>query len=84
MTEHPALRLKRGRDDRLTPEQAGYMELVGAVKDADCHKVRVPGGVSQERGCCNKFEPFRKTVKEFECGQCEYLKGKRHKEPDHE
>jgi len=60
-------------DHRMSAEQAGYMELQGARKDADCRKVNVPGGVSKELGCCNEFEPQDDSVQEFECGQCEYL-----------
>ena len=60
--------------ERLSPTEAGYMELAGAVKDADCEKVAVPNGVSTRLGCCNKFEPQSKSVQEFRCGECEYVK----------
>ena len=63
-------------DDRLTEKQAGYMELAGAIKDADCEKVFVPGGVSRDRGCCNEFHRDNAGVTRFECGTCEYVKGK--------
>lgn len=53
-------------------EQAGYMELQGAQKDADCSKVQVDGGVSSELGCCNEFQP-NDGAQEFECGQCQFL-----------
>ncbi|HLK54693.1 MAG TPA: hypothetical protein VKU42_14625 [Candidatus Angelobacter sp.] len=59
---------------RLSASAAGYMELAGATKDADCHKVNVAGGVSQHLGCCNEFEPESKAVKQFRCGNCEYVK----------
>jgi hypothetical protein len=65
---------------RMTPEQAGYMELRGARKDGDCSKVAVPGGVSLVLGCCNRFEPLDEGTSKFSCGTCEYGllgKGKR-------
>ena len=61
-------------DNRITAKAAGYMELEGAEKNAECSKVRVSGGVSKELGCCNHFEPEEKSVTEFRCGTCEYLK----------
>lgn len=61
-------------DHRLTAKAAGYMELQGAQKDGDCHKVKVAGGVSEELGCCDKFEPEAQDVRRFRCGDCEYLK----------
>jgi hypothetical protein len=57
---------------RISGAQAGYMELVGAIKDADCYKVEVPGGVASNRGCCNEFEPKAKTTDKFSCGNCEH------------
>lgn len=54
--------------------RAGYMELVGAVKDADCSKVEVPGGVASNRGCCNLFEPESKDTMIFSCGTCHHLR----------
>ena len=62
--------------DRLSAEAAGYMELDGATKNADCQIVDVPGGVSRELGCCNKFEPEDEDVQRFHCGECEYVKSK--------
>jgi ribosomal protein S27AE len=59
--------------NRLTAGQAGYMELAGAVKDADCLKVFVPDGISSELGCCNEFQPEAKDTERFRCGECEYL-----------
>lgn len=58
---------------RESAQSAEYMELVGAVKDADCRKVDVPGGVSSELGCCDRFKPRDQGVQEFECGECRYL-----------
>jgi hypothetical protein len=62
--------------NRLTAAQAGYMELRGAKKDADCRKVLVPDGISRELGCCNEFQPEAKDTKRFRCGDCEYKKEK--------
>lgn len=57
------------------------MELRGAKKDADCKKVAVDGGVATELGCCNYFEPEKRSVQKFHCGECEYVKiGEK---PDH-
>lgn len=58
-----------GDSGRVSAETAGYMELDGAQKTGDCDLVDVPGGVSEERGCCNLFDP-RPGASEFECGQC--------------
>lgn len=55
---------------------AGYMELTGAKKDAVCQIVDVRGGVSQQRGCCNLFEPENGDVMQFRCGTCEYVLSK--------
>ncbi len=60
-----------GKEDAVT---AGYMELDGATKDADCSKVHVDGGVSSDLGCCNEFEP-QQGAQEFKCGNCTYLTG---------
>ena len=60
------------KKSRLTADDAGYMELAGAVKDADCRKVDVPGGISSDLGCCDEFQPEAKTTKRFRCGDCEY------------
>lgn len=62
---------------RLTAAQAVYMELQGAVKDADCHKVEVKGGVSSDLGCCNEYKPEAKETQRFKCGECKYLKEKK-------
>jgi hypothetical protein len=51
---------------------AGYMELDGATKDADCSKVEVEGGVSSALGCCNEFQPQPGT-QQFSCGTCTFL-----------
>ena len=58
---------------RITAEQAGYLELPGAVKDADCEVVEVDGGVSSERGCCNSYAWRSGNPKGFSCGECKYL-----------
>jgi len=55
-------------------EQAGYMELEGAQKDADCQIVQVDGGVSSELGCCNEFQPQEGT-QVFSCGTCSFVTG---------
>jgi len=55
-------------------EQAGYMELEGAQKDADCQIVAVPGGVSSDLGCCNEFQPQEGT-QVFSCGTCTFVTG---------
>lgn len=62
---------------KVSAKSVDYMELAGAKKDADCEHVEVSGGVSQERGCCNDFDP-NKGATSFKCGSCEYLieKGK--------
>jgi len=53
-------------------EQAGYMELDGAQKDADCQIVTVPGGVSSQLGCCNEFTP-QEGAQTFSCGTCNFV-----------
>ena len=63
-------------DTRINGTEAGYMELVGAKKDAECSKVKVNGGISLERGCCNKFERESRYTTAFSCGTCEYQKPK--------
>lgn len=63
----------KGKDKRLSAKSVAYMELKGAVKDADCKKVRVEGGVSSDLGCCNAFQPDGDSVRSFRCGTCEYL-----------
>lgn len=57
---------------RVSAKQAGYMELPGALKNADCKKVNVKGGISLSLGCCNLFEPEADYVRQFKCGTCEY------------
>lgn len=65
---------------RFTTKAAGYMELRGAQKDSDCKKVAVDGGVSSKLGCCNYYEPEKRSAQEFRCGMCEYMiAGKRGK-----
>lgn len=61
---------------KIPSAKAGYMELSGAKKDADCKKVEVAGGVSKQLGCCNFYQPEKKTADRFQCGQCEYLQGR--------
>lgn len=65
--------IRKASDSRLTEEAAGYMELDDAVKDADCLKVYVEGGVSKALGCCNLFQPEDASTVQFKCGTCEYL-----------
>ena len=61
-------------EQRISAQEAGYLELPGAVKDADCEVVEVDGGVSSERGCCNSFGWKSRNVQGFKCGECKYLK----------
>jgi hypothetical protein len=61
-------------EKRESAEEAEYMELKGALKDADCEKVEVDGGVSSKLGCCDRFEPRNSKVQQFRCGECEYLR----------
>lgn len=56
--------------------QAGYMELAGAKKDADCSTVNVPGGVSSDLGCCNLFKLAGGAPKKFSCGTCKFVTAK--------
>ena len=60
---------------RISEQEAGYLELPGAKKDADCNVVEVEGGVSSERGCCNSFKWASQNVEYFRCGECKYLSG---------
>lgn len=63
-----------GRDDnRKTAKEVDYMELPGAVKDADCRRVRVEGGVSKQLGCCNDFKLNPDGSRLFSCGTCKFL-----------
>jgi hypothetical protein len=59
---------------RITAQEAGYLELPGAVKDSDCSVVEVDGGVSSEKGCCNSFG-IKPETDSFRCGECKYLAG---------
>ena len=59
---------------KIPSTAAGYMELAGAKKDAQCRKVEVSGGVSKGLGCCNEFHPESKDTSKFSCGTCEYVK----------
>lgn len=59
---------------KISEQQAGYLELEGAQKDADCTKVQVDGGVSSNLGCCNIFDA-NDGAQSFSCGNCEYLAG---------
>jgi hypothetical protein len=58
---------------KIPSAQAGYMELHGARKDADCRKVEVAGGVSKRLGCCDEFHPESDKTQHFCCGDCEYV-----------
>lgn len=60
-------------DTRATPEEAGYLELEGAQKDADCQLVNVPGGVSSAKGCCNIWDTVP-GAQAFSCGTCTKIK----------
>ncbi len=61
---------------RKSAKEAGYLELKDAIKDGDCEKVDVPGGVSFELGCCNLFEAESEDTDKFSCGTCEYKREK--------
>ncbi len=61
---------------RANEYSAGYMELTGAEKDADCEIVKVSGGVSSSRGCCDLFWPENEQTKIFSCGTCEFVEVK--------
>lgn len=62
----------RNPTPRISANQAGYMELDGAKKDADCDTVNVPDGVSRSLGCCNLFDP-ESGARRFSCGTCEHM-----------
>jgi broad specificity phosphatase PhoE len=78
----PLTKIRGNEDEKESKERHGrfladdpkiaYCELQGAVKDADCKKVFVEGGVSKDRGCCNIVEPVDGATK-FSCGLCTYL-----------
>lgn len=57
---------------KMQADQAGYMELDGATKDADCSKVQVDGGVSSDLGCCNEYSA-QEGSQEFKCGTCTFV-----------
>ena len=58
---------------RISEREAGYLELRGAQKDAQCEIVDVPGGVSKDLGCCNLFKVENQDTQIFSCGTCFYL-----------
>lgn len=60
-------------EQKVSAASVDYMELPGAVKDRDCTKVEVKGGVSSQLGCCNDFEFVKGQPKQFRCGTCEYV-----------
>ena len=62
--------------DKVPAKLAVYMELPGAVKDADCSRVEVKGGVSNELGCCDLWEWEKDSGKFFRCGTCKYTEAK--------
>ena len=64
--------LKQVGDYAKETVQAGYMELSGAAKDADCEIVE--GRISTKLGCCNLFDP-ESGAQEFRCGTCEFVGG---------
>lgn len=57
---------------KISEQQAGYLELEGAQKDADCTKVQVQGGISKDKGCCSIIGPVD-GAEYFNCGSCKYL-----------
>lgn len=65
--------LLSGKGKPYTAKTAGYMELLGAVKNADCRIVQVTGGVSTQLGCCNEFKPEATDTSQFTCGTCRFL-----------
>lgn len=58
---------------KIPAAHAGYMELEGAKKDGDCAIVRVSGGISSKKGCCDLYDP-QKGADEFRCGECIYVR----------
>ena len=52
------------------------LHAVWAKKDGECSKVKVNGGISLERGCCNLFERESRYTTKFSCGTCEYQEKK--------
>jgi rubrerythrin len=59
-------------DAKIDAAAAGYVELDGATKDADCSIVAIAGGVSKELGCCNLFKGVD-GADEFKCGECKFV-----------
>ena len=59
-------------DSQASAQEAGYVELPGAKKDAQCDIVNVPGGVSSEKGCCNLYKQ-QPNAQGFSCGQCTHV-----------
>ena len=59
-------------ETKVSQSHAGYMELSGAAKDADCEIVE--GRISTKLGCCNLFDP-ESGAQEFRCGTCEFVGG---------
>ncbi len=69
---------KQAGDPRATPEEAGYLELDGAQKDADCQLVS--GGVSSAKGCCNLWDAAPQA-QNFSCGTCTKITGVKNSSP---
>jgi hypothetical protein len=67
-----ASRQDAAADTRASAEEAGYVELDGAQKDADC--TLVSGGVSSDKGCCNLWNSVQ-GAQIFSCGTCTKIKG---------
>lgn len=55
---------------KMTPVEAGYLELDGATQDASCEIV--DGSISSDRGCCNAFRP-QQGAQVFSCGTCAHV-----------
>ena len=64
---------KRAEGPKASEQEAGYLELTGAIKNAGCSKVNVAGGVSAELGCCNLFRLNEAATKKFSCGTCKFV-----------
>lgn len=62
-----------GYDRKISKTAAGYMNLDGAVEDAQCHIV--DGHISLDLGCCNLFNPGA-GVNKFSCGTCTFHAGR--------
>ena len=60
-------------EKRISEREAGYLELRGAKKDAECEVVEAEGGVSKDLGCCNSFRPASRDTEYFRCGDCFFL-----------